>query len=297
MRGIRLLGHTPFLMRAGMMRAMQTSRPLSLTVSIVLHFSPIPFLHATLRGLLRAAQSLTYPSECRVLLIDQSLCPNYQATVLAALADFSQGSVSVEYVASVSNKGFGAGHNQSLERAPATFHLILNPDAELAAEALEEGINCLLTAPQCVAVTPVARRGDGTPEYLAKAYPSVCVLALRAFAPPWVRRWCNAPLARYELRERLPFRAIEPVPLASGCCMLVRQDVLRAIGGFDESFFLYFEDYDLSLRLQSHGEIWQLAAMTIVHHGGMAARKGWRHIRWFLRGGVRFFQRYGWRWC
>jgi hypothetical protein len=77
--------------------------------------------------------------------------------------------------------------------------------------------------------------------------------------------------------------------------MLVRRQALDAVGGFNEAFFLYFEDYDLSRRLAKHGSLLQVPGMRIIHHGGGAARKGWRHIRWFARGGWQFFQRWGWR--
>ena len=69
-----------------------------------------------------------------------------------------------------------------------------------------------------------------------------------------------------------------------------------AVKGFDEDFFLYFEDYDLSLRLASRGHLSYQPAVRIVHHGGFAARKGWRHLRLFAASALRFFSRHGWRW-
>ena len=84
--------------------------------------------------------------------------------------------------------------------------------------------------------------------------------------------------------------------LASGCFMLLRAHSLATVGGFDERYFLYFEDFDLSLRLAQLGEVQYLPEMQIIHHGGYAARKGWRHIAMFLRSGIRFFQDHGWRW-
>jgi GT2 family glycosyltransferase len=78
--------------------------------------------------------------------------------------------------------------------------------------------------------------------------------------------------------------------------MLAPTPALRAVGGFDERYFLYFEDFDLSLRLGEHGRLVFEPAMRIVHHGGYAARKGLRHVRYFLRSGIRFFNDHGWRW-
>ena len=86
------------------------------------------------------------------------------------------------------------------------------------------------------------------------------------------------------------------IMLASGCFMLVRTRALLAAGGFDDAYFLYFEDFDLSLRLGGQGRLIFNPAMRIVHHGGYAARKGMQHVKYFLRSGVMFFNQHGWRW-
>ena len=78
--------------------------------------------------------------------------------------------------------------------------------------------------------------------------------------------------------------------------MLIRGAALRAVGGFDERYFLYFEDFDLSLRLAGQGAVEYLPAMVVRHYGGGSAAKGWRHRWLFLRSGVRFFSDHGWRW-
>jgi GT2 family glycosyltransferase len=101
--------------------------------------------------------------------------------------------------------------------------------------------------------------------------------------------------ARYEYRE-LGDEEASPVQLLSGACMLIDRRALAAVGGFDTRFFMYFEDYDLSLRLGAHGTLLYVPSMRIVHHGGGAARKGARHIRWFGVSAWRFYRRHGWRW-
>ena len=60
-------------------------------------------------------------------------------------------------------------------------------------------------------------------------------------------------------------------------------------------YFLYFEDYDLSRRIGGHGAIFEVPTVRIHHHGGHTARRGIRRIARFLRSGVRYFNRYGWR--
>jgi GT2 family glycosyltransferase len=77
--------------------------------------------------------------------------------------------------------------------------------------------------------------------------------------------------------------------------MVVRTGLFRRLGGFDPRFFMYFEDYDLSLRVGREAKVAYVPAAHIVHHGGEASRKGARHVAWFLRSAARFFSIHGWR--
>ncbi|NJR72189.1 MAG: hypothetical protein HC782_03800 [Gammaproteobacteria bacterium] len=81
----------------------------------------------------------------------------------------------------------------------------------------------------------------------------------------------------------------------SGCCMLMRGEVWQRVGGFDEKFFLYFEDFDLSKRIAAIAEIHRLPSFQIIHGGGNASNKGLKHIRFFVQSAWRFFNKHGWR--
>jgi GT2 family glycosyltransferase len=72
--------------------------------------------------------------------------------------------------------------------------------------------------------------------------------------------------------------------------------VIDRTGGFDPRFFLYFEDFDWSMRLGQVTRNAFVPSVCIVHHGGAAASKGLRHIGWFLASGVRFYSKHGWKW-
>jgi GT2 family glycosyltransferase len=202
----------------------------------------------------------------------------------------------VRFVQADSNLGYGRGHNRCLNQG-CDFHLILNPDVYLAADALVAGLDYLAAHADVGMVAPYAENDRGEPLFLCKRYPAVLDLLLRGFAPRFIRRWFDTRLTRYEMRaEYLADTACESIEIASGCCMLVRSELLQKLGGFSAAYFLYFEDFDLSVRLRQTAKIAYVPTMKIVHDGGHAARKGWKHVRLFVRAGVIFFQQNGWRW-
>ncbi|MCP5207400.1 MAG: glycosyltransferase family 2 protein [Hahellaceae bacterium] len=195
------------------------------------------------------------------------------------------------------NIGFGAGHNLSIKNASSTYHLILNPDVILDPSTLQTALAYMDANPDVVLLSPESRDpASGEVQFQCKGYPSLLVLALRLLNIAWLNSLFASPLARYEERERIragkPFAAM----IVSGCFMLFRTDALKALGGFDERYFLYFEDFDLSLRAQKLGRVVYYPGVRIQHYGGGAGRKGWRHIKMFLRSALTFFNRHGWKW-
>lgn len=195
------------------------------------------------------------------------------------------------------NLGYGRGHNLAIDDTGSDFHLVLNPDVSVSEAALYEGLNYLQYHPEVVLVAPrvVDHNGDGL--FPCKRYPAFLDLALRGFAPQWLKRFFAGRLNRYEMRGLAG--VTEPlvgVGIVSGCYMLVRADAISAIQGFDERFFLYFEDFDLSLRMHSVGELVYVPSMQIVHYGGNTAKKGLRHIALFAQSAWKFYQRHGWHW-
>jgi GT2 family glycosyltransferase len=272
----------------------------TLCVSIVVYESDLLRLAATLdslcRGIAAAAQAGALGA-VRIVLHDNASSPSYGLRLrrlyrvyARRLSDIAELSLSQ----ALRNEGYGRGHNRALAGAAEDLLLVLNPDVEVAPSALIAGLTALRDFTEAVAVGPRCERDDGRREYLCKRYPAVLDLLLRGFAPALIRRPFRRRLDHYEYRD---LDATGTVTLLSGACLLLRREVFERVGGFDPGFFMYFEDFDLSLRAGRHGSLLYLPAMRVVHHGGGAARKGWRHLRWFALSARRFYSRHGWRWA
>lgn len=194
------------------------------------------------------------------------------------------------------NLGFGAGHNLALRDAQAEFALILNPDAVMAEDALTAGIAFLQSHPEVALLAPQVDTGRDAARHLCKREPDPWTLFVRGFGPAWLRRRCRKRLDHYAMTDLDPAREHLDVPLASGSFMLLRTAVFHAIGGFDERYFLYFEDFDLCRRLRdAGGRIAYAPQVRIAHHAGGAARKGGPHARLFLASAWKYFRRHGFR--
>ena len=193
------------------------------------------------------------------------------------------------------NVGYGAGQNRALETVDSDYHLILNPDVSMDAETLVEGLRYLEAHADVAMLVPQGFDPHNEYARLSKRHPSLLVLLLRALAVRSSDGILGQRVARYTYAGELPCDAPKAVTLASGCFMLCRTETLRKVNGFDERFFLYFEDYDLSLRVKNYGQIIELPQARITHHGGHTARRDFRRVAHFVRSGVRFFNRYGWR--
>jgi hypothetical protein len=270
----------------------------SLSVGVVVYHSDLPLLAQTLGSLAAAvdiARAEGLLDAVAVTVVDNGSpdAPALDQAVRAALPP--ERGIPSDIRRGQGNVGYGRGHNVALEGTAADYHLILNPDAILEPDTLAEALRFLRANPDVGLLTPEVRGAEGERQYLCRRYPSVLVLFLRGFAPDWIKRRFQPLLDRYELRDRMDTDVLNDVPLASGCFMFARRDELAAVGGFSPDYFLYFEDYDLSMRMRRRSRIAYVNRVRIVHHGGEAAKKGRTHVRLFLASALRFFRTHGWK--
>jgi GT2 family glycosyltransferase len=272
--------------------------PSTLSVSIVVFRPDLALLQSTLHSLavaLRRAQTDCALGAATVMLIDNGSPDPGAVDALLATSFPGSESITREILRGHGNVGYGRGHDLAIERSTSDYHLVLNPDVVLEPSAVAEALRYLDGHPTVGLLTPHVINDQGEREFLCKRYPSMLVLALRGFAPAWLRRSFRRRLDSYEMRDLPEHEVAVGVPIATGCFMLARRAALQSLGGFAPEYFLYFEDFDLSQRFHAVADIAYVPAVRITHSGGHAARKGWAHRRMFFRSAFTFFQRHGWK--
>jgi GT2 family glycosyltransferase len=190
----------------------------------------------------------------------------------AAVESFSD---HVALVRNEVNVGFARGVNQGVSLTSAPYVLILNPDCRLRSGALPILRAVLDAQPECAIVGPRILDPDGSIQGSARGDPDMLTglfgrtTFLRTLAP-------FLPAARRNVvvdRALASGATSSVVDWLSGACMLARREALQAVGGFDERFFLYWEDADLCRRLRARGlHVRYVPGAVAVHRVGQSSR-------------------------
>ena len=195
-----------------------------------------------------------------------------------AVADFAP---QARLVANTDNVGFARAANQGLASARADRVLIMNPDCRLVAGAFAAMDAELDAERECALVGPRILNPDGSVQGSARGDPDMLTglfgrtLAAQRLLP-------SLPPSRRNVVVAEAIRSAQPstvVDWLSGACLLARRDALQRVSGFDERYFLYWEDADLCKRLRAAGyRVRYVSGATAVHRVGVAEPDGSRGL-------------------
>lgn len=165
------------------------------------------------------------------------------------------------------NLGFAAANNLAAEKASGEALLLLNADAWLEPGALGLLAADLDNQPEVGLVSPRLRYPDGRRHFSWSPARGVLGEAMQKVLNPFeARGWAHGWVARSVAR-------LAGRPWYTAACVLVRTEAWRSVGGFDESFFMYFEDVDLCIRLEAaRWRLMQEPRAVVRHVGGSAGR-------------------------
>ncbi|MFN2227837.1 MAG: glycosyltransferase family 2 protein [Anaerolineae bacterium] len=202
----------------------------------------------------------------------------------------------VRLVANRENRGFTAANNQGLALSRGRRLLLLNPDAEVVADALAAMVDYMDGHPRVGILGPQLRYPDGGLQSSRRRFPTFATALVESTV---IQEWWpdNRLLRRYYMADT-PDDAVQPVDWVVGACLLVRREAYEEVGGLDEGFFMYSEELDWCRRFKSAGwGVVYLPTATVIHHEGKSSEQvvPARHI-YFQSSKVRYFRKHHGRW-
>ena len=268
-----------------------------ISLSIVVFQTPIGQLRCAIESAFVALKEACLEVHSKITVVDNGDgAASIREQLLPIAEQLESSGCRLEFVHGHGNIGYGAAHNLAFEKGHRPLHVFMNADVELDPQIFVHGCAYFKENVDVAMISPEAFDDSGKRQFLCKRYPTVFDLFLRGFAPGFVKKVFSKRLAHYEMRELSTSQANQDISIISGCFMFCRSSMVQKVEGFDPSFFLYFEDFDLSLRLSREARLAYLPDMKIRHSGGNSAHKGVSHILMFARSAHRFFSLHGWRW-
>jgi len=191
------------------------------------------------------------------------------------------------------NLGYGRGHNIAIRESvhdTVPFHLVMNADIEVKAEVIDYLHAFMSKNANVGIVMPRVTYPNGDIQYLCRLLPTPWDVFGRRFLPA---RWFRHRNQHYELRSS-GYDKMMNVPYLSGCFMFMRTEAVLKARLFDERYFMYPEDIDLTRTIHRDYLTLYLPDVTIVHNHARGSYKSWRLLGVHTVNMCRYFNKWGW---
>ncbi|MFV0221273.1 glycosyltransferase family 2 protein [Empedobacter falsenii] len=199
----------------------------------------------------------------------------------------------IEYHFLNNNVGFGTAHNVAIKRsieANYKYHLILNPDVEFEPYVITELTHYLEENEDCGLIIPKVFYKNGDLQYLCKRLPKFYELYGKRILPKSLKDKINA---RLELHH-FNYDKILNVPYLSGCFMLCRNEALDKINGFDERYFMYMEDMDITRSIHKYYKTIFYPNVHIIHGYRSESKVNKKLLIALIKSSIQYYNKYGW---
>lgn len=174
----------------------------------------------------------------------------------------------VELVETGENLGFGKGHNRVLDEIDSKYHFVINPDVTIRDDVVGKIVGYFETHGDVGIVSPKICFPDGRLQILGKRNPNILYLAasrMRGDQPGKI-------LKKYAMLDCDLNKEMD-IEVASGCFVAIRTDIFKKIGGFDDRYFMYFEDFDLSRTVSKIAKVRYFPEAVIYHEWGRDSKR------------------------
>lgn len=238
----------------------------------------------TIQSILNHTSAISY----RIIIHDNNSSDETVSVIRAIKSE------KVELIEAKHNRGFGYGHNRIIEATNAQYHLVLNPDLRVVDNILKAFHDYMENNKEVSLLVPKVVYPNGEIQYLCKQNPTVWDLFLRRFVPQLFLSLFKQKRDRYEMRET-NYDHIFTVPYASGCFMFFRSSVLKELGGFDERFFMYLEDADITRRINQISSSKFYPFNKVEHDWAKGSHRSLKLTWVTIQSAIYYFNKWGWK--
>ncbi len=253
---------------------------IAFTISIVLFHTPPSELKKTVMSVLSCRHKFI------LFLIDNS--------PLDDLRLFEEFDKRIIYIHNPSNPGFGVAHNIAIQKAielNSKYHFIVNPDIYFNGDIITTMIDYMSRDASIGMMMPQILNLDGTVQNLPKLLPNPFSILWRKLRKP--KKAYEKFINEYELRL-VPTNIIYSAPILSGCFTLLNMNAVKKVGFYDDAFFMYFEDWDLSRRMHQHYKTIYFPLVSVFHGYESGANKSRILFKIFVNSAITYFNKWGW---
>jgi GT2 family glycosyltransferase len=241
---------------------------------IIVNWNGGELLRSCLRSIAEAPPSVSYD----IVIVDNASSDDSVAWLRSAAVSTLLPGIDVHLIENADNAGFSKANNQAIAYTRAPMLFLLNPDTEVIAGAIDTLISCLNSDPRIGACGPRLLNTDGSVQHSVWRNPPTAWEILITGVGLW-RLIPRGLRGRLLLGGHWDHATRRAVPMLFGAAILARRKMIDEVGGLDERFHMYGEDYEWCLRIIRAG--WQLIfepAASVIHHGGQFSLQRWSSL-------------------
>lgn len=266
-------------MAVGLADSVPTAEVKTYTISgsIVLHNNK-----STLRKTLTSIRTYTQGVNFDLYLIDNA---SKDGSVKIAQEVYPE----AKLLCNAENVGFGAAHNRVRGMLTSKYHCIINPDIILTEESIAKMAAYMDDHPEVALLSPrVVFPKTGEDQILGKRNPKIKYLVASRMR---FLKVAEKALDEYAMRDADYSQPFE-IENATGCFMFIRTDVYKRIGGFDERYFLYFEDCDITRAIGKYGKTLYYPYAIVGHEWARESKKDTRLLLIQIQSMFKYFSKW-----
>lgn len=202
-------------------------------------------------------------------------------------------SMGATVVATNKNVGYGRGHNIALaaSRGKCRYNIVMNTDLQPRGDVIAGMVAFMDRHDDAGLAMPRVCYPDGSLQRLCRLLPDPSDIVARRLLQG--TKWGKEKNRKYEFHN-WNYDSVAEFPFLSGCFMILRRDVLDRIGHFDERYFLYAEDLDLSRRVSEVSRTLYNPDETVVHEYRSKSKPSLKRMRYALVSLSKYFFKWGW---